>query len=292
METALFVNEYTQTNRHIHTSSIWARSNLLSLQEVGTLRALRSHTAGRQGLHSYLFFVVLEGSGTVSFDGKEACLQAGDCVFIDCRKAYTHTSDEQNPWRLAWCHFQGSSMNGLYTKYTSRGGNWFFHPKDQKVYERLLQNLYETATSESYILDVKINTILAELVELLFEETIVPEQENGKHVVENARDAFDVTAVKCYIEEHFTEELSLDSVAKALFIQKGYLCRIFKDSYGTSINTYIQQVRIAKAKGLLRFSKLSVAQIAEECGFEDANYFSRQFKKQEGMTPGEYRKQW
>ncbi|MCD7771357.1 MAG: AraC family transcriptional regulator, partial [Oscillospiraceae bacterium] len=68
--------------------------------------------------------------------------------------------------------------------------------------------------------------------------------------------------------------------------------RNFKEIYGTSIGSYIQIVRIGKAKELLRFSTKTIEAIGSECGYDDKNYFSRVFKKVEGYSPSEFRKLW
>ena len=73
---------------------------------------------------------------------------------------------------------------------------------------------------------------------------------------------------------------------------KFYLSKIFKEQFGTSVNSYLLQVRVTHAKRLLRFSDLSIEQIGYSCGVEYDNYFSRMFKKIEGLSPGEYRKKW
>ncbi|MBQ1349455.1 MAG: helix-turn-helix transcriptional regulator, partial [Ruminococcus sp.] len=62
--------------------------------------------------------------------------------------------------------------------------------------------------------------------------------------------------------------------------------------YGITINAYISRKKITAAKQLLRFSDKSIEQIGFEIGISDTNYFTRLFKKIEGITPGEYRKWW
>ena len=66
----------------------------------------------RQGLASYLFFVVESGSGTLEYEGETRVLSAGDCVFLDCRRPYRHyTGDDL--WQLRWAHFYGPNMAAI-----------------------------------------------------------------------------------------------------------------------------------------------------------------------------------
>ena len=75
-------------------------------------------------------------------------------------------------------------------------------------------------------------------------------------------------------------------------INKFYLSKIFKETYGTTINNYLISKRITRAKQLLRFTDMTVDEIGVAVGMADANYFSRMFRKVEGSSPREYRKQW
>ena len=114
-----------QSSRILYTPSPFARSSLLHLQEVGSLTAIRPHTSKREKLQSYLCFMVEDGEGELVYEGKKYELKTGDVVFIDCRKAYRHSTG-MNPnaglWSLRWCHFYGPSMPAVYAKYCERGG--------------------------------------------------------------------------------------------------------------------------------------------------------------------------
>ena len=102
----------------------------------------------------------------------------------------------------------------------------------------------------------------------------------------------DLQSIKDYIDHHYQEKITLDLLAEMFYINKFYLTRIFKEQYGTTINSYLLQVRITHAKQMLRFSDLPIEKIAHECGMVDANYFARMFRKVEGISPGEFRKRW
>lgn len=85
---------------------------------------------------------------------------------------------------------------------------------------------------------------------------------------------------------------SLEELSSRFFINKYYMVKLFTEAYGTSIRVYVNALRVTKAKQLLRFSDMRMEEIGCEVGFEDPNYFSRMFKKVEGMSPSEYRKLW
>ena len=76
------------------------------------------------------------------------------------------------------------------------------------------------------------------------------------------------------------------------YINKFYLTRIFKEKFGVTLNNYLLQIRITHAKQLLRFTDKTVETIGVECGMGSVHYFSRMFKKIEGISPSEYRKIW
>ena len=79
-----------ESERILYTPSTFARSSLIHLQEVGSLKAISAHTSSRKDLVSFLCFVVLDGCGELAYEGNTYFLKKGDCVFIDCRKAYSH----------------------------------------------------------------------------------------------------------------------------------------------------------------------------------------------------------
>ena len=275
-------------SRILYTASSFARANLIHLQEIGESKALKPHTSRRKSLVSYLFFVVLEGTGTVGYDGTEYHLKQGDCVFLDCRKPYFQRADAEHLWRLKWVHFYGPNMNGIYDKYLQRGGLPCFISRHMPEYEQLLDELYGIAASDLYIRDMKIFEKLAAILSLLMEESwnqsgVSPRAPHSKR---------EMQPVKDYIDQHYKEKISLEQLAELFYINKFYLTRVFKQQYGLSINNYIQMLRITHAKQLLRFSTLSVEEIGRECGIEDGNYFSRVFKKIEEVSPGEFRRMW
>ena len=91
-----------------------------------------------------------------------------------------------------------------------------------------------------------------------------------------------------YISEHYTEKILLDNICFLFGTNKTTLCQTFKEEYGITILSYIDQLKIKDAKKLLHTQKLSITQISEKLGFSSIHYFCRHFKKHTGMSPSEY----
>ena len=98
--------------------------------------------------------------------------------------------------------------------------------------------------------------------------------------------------IKLYLDNNFREKITLEMLSEIFFINKFYLTRVFKEQSGTTINSYIIQLRITDAKHMLRFTNKTIEEIGLECGIGPLHYFSRVFKKIEGISPNEYRKKW
>ena len=273
------------SSRIIYTPSTFARTSLLHLQEVGSLQAVHPHISTRTNLLSFLCFIVLSGEGTLSYEEQTYQLDQGDCVFIDCRKAYSHSTSD-NLWSLQWCHFYAPFLPAVYEKYKERGGRPVFHPKNLAKFRELFSEVYLLASSSDYIRDMRLNEKLSMLLTMLMEESWHPEDS----MVSKKR--MELTKLKEYLDEHYTEKISLDELAIHFFINKYYLTKIFKETYGTTINSYIIAKRITRAKQMLRFTDMTLEEIAIAVGLNGGNYFSRMFKKIEGISPREYRKQW
>ncbi|MDD3202297.1 MAG: helix-turn-helix domain-containing protein, partial [Pygmaiobacter massiliensis] len=105
-----------------------------------------------------------------------------------------------------------------------------------------------------------------------------------------AADTRPIRTAKQYIQEYFAQPLTLEEVSGIAGFNPSYFSSLFKKECGQNFTEYLAEVRIAKAKELLRESKLSVAEICEAVGYLDLKYFTKTFKKSTGIKPGEFRK--
>jgi AraC-like DNA-binding protein len=94
-----------------------------------------------------------------------------------------------------------------------------------------------------------------------------------------------------YIDFHIDGDLAVETLCKMLYVSKSKLYAVSRSEFGMGISDYIQEQRMKKAKKLLRETDNMISAIAASVGYADANYFTRAFKRETGMTPKKYRAQ-
>lgn len=93
-----------------------------------------------------------------------------------------------------------------------------------------------------------------------------------------------------YMQEHMTEEVSLNILAEEFHLSAQYISQLFKNEIGVNFLAYLTNIRMEQAKKLLLSSQLSIAEISERSGYGDYRVFTKAFKKAEGVTPSQYRR--
>jgi len=286
MKNEMFQGELVESSRVLYTPSVFAKGSLLYLQETGSLTAKKKHISTRHHLDSFLFFIVLNGSGTLIYDHETYSLEPGDCAFIDCSQGYSQYSSSNRLWTLSWVHFNGQNMKEIYQKYVERSSKPVYHTSQISQYTDLITKIYSLANSKEYVKDMSLNAYLSTLLTYVMKDCWMIDNTLGK------KPKKDIEQVHAYIENHYVEKISLESLADLFYINKFYLTRIFKEQYGISIMACLNQMRINQAKQLLRFTNDNLDSIAVKCGYQNGSYFSKVFYKLEGITPNHFRKSW
>jgi two-component system response regulator YesN len=113
----------------------------------------------------------------------------------------------------------------------------------------------------------------------------------AKHMAERKKNQLEdiVTKAISYISDNYRKDISLETVSREVNINPYYFSKKFKEETGVNFIDYLTDIRIGKAKELLKEDKLSIKEVCLASGYSDPNYFSRIFKKVENITPSEFR---
>ena len=99
-----------------------------------------------------------------------------------------------------------------------------------------------------------------------------------------------ITLITRYLQEHLAEEISLSILAEEFHLSAQYISQLFKSEIGVGFLAYLTNIRMEQAKKLLLSTPLPIAEVSEQSGYGDYRVFTKVFKKSEGITPSQYRR--
>lgn len=99
-----------------------------------------------------------------------------------------------------------------------------------------------------------------------------------------------ITGITKYMQEHLSEDVSLHILSEEFHLNSQYISQLFKNEIGVNFLPYLTNIRMEHAKKLLLSSSLSIAEVSEQSGYGDYRVFTKVFKKSEGITPSQYRR--
>ena len=99
----------------------------------------------------------------------------------------------------------------------------------------------------------------------------------------------EIEVVKKYIFEHYSEELSVESLGKMVYMAPSYLSSVFKKETGQNLNRFIKAYRMERAKDMLENTMAKIVDISISCGYANVSYFCSSFREYFGISPQKYR---
>lgn len=115
------------------------------------------------------------------------------------------------------------------------------------------------------------------------------QDKNPELSLESVRMQAVAEGIRTYVEAHYMEDITLQSMAAVMNYSEAYFCKLFKQCFDKSFVSYLTWFRMEKAKELLASPLVNVKDISSKVGYQDSNYFAKVFKRLTGMTPSEYR---
>jgi len=239
---------------------------------------------------------ILHGAGDKVLDyvpGETFMLPAAAEMIIDFPEA-----DYQNPTQCTalvieddYLQKQLAYINEMFPREKEQGDEWtlnmdqLFLRNDEKIAflsTRLMRLFSGDDPMKDLLVDIKIKELVLSIMRLQNHKAI----STGRSKI-NER----FRAVVDYIRKNITADITPSQLSQIACMSKSVFYRAFNNEFGTTPNNMILQEKIRHAKMLLEAEDLHIREVCFSSGFSDPNYFSRVFKKIEGMTPGEYKTQ-
>jgi AraC family transcriptional regulator len=228
--------------------------------------------------HERAFFgLILEGAYTERYERKSR--DCGSSTVLFHPEGESHSEDhhdvvvrifsvEPDPELLTRIRTRSSALHG---PLESPGGSM----------TQLCGRLYREFRNPDPLSPIAMEGLVLELLTEAGRHSISPPEAHHPRWLREARDL---------LHDRFTEDLSLQEIAVTVGIHPTHLARTFRRCYGCTVGDYLRQLRIRQASHALATSNESLCQIALDAGYSDQSHFASAFKREIGLTPGQYRK--
>ena len=225
----------------------------------------------------YKMYYVCSGQGAIHTPGQTIPLTQGDIFFTF--PAFPFAIESKQDFAYMYISFVGLRGNMILESLAISNTNFVFHNAEE------VSDFWEKGLA----IDPKVIDLMSESV-LLYTFSFL----GNKLLTENNKphQYHGVNLIKKYIDDHFTEHnFSLDTMSRELSYNKKYVSYIFKKQFGIGIIDYLNTIRIQNACTMIEQGFTSINDIADRCGYSDAQYFSKIFKAKMGAAPTQHIKQ-
>lgn len=234
----------------------------------------------RNSYDSFLLMYVYSGTLTVEYADQKTTVSKGEFVLLNCYEPHAYYS--ATGWESIWCHFDGPVAGQYYQMIVQRSGNILRIPNPYSTIS-ILEIIYDSCTSGANKKEPILSKLLTDLL------TALLTSEDSTHGTKNtSADTIDESIA--YINEHFTENISVSELAEKAMLSQYYFIRLFKKHTGYTPHEYILTLRLNTAKYLLQTSPASIKEICFRTGFSCESAFCSTFKKSTGKSPSQYRR--
>ncbi len=249
-----------------------------NIESVGITRPDPDYFISRDRSDYHIIEYIVSGKGVLSVGDKEYLLEAGDVYILPPESKHCYRADREQPFLKIWCNFYSTTFAKIQTDYRL-DNKYVFHAAEC---EEEFIRIFEIANIGSRINDNEWAFIASHLTAILNKIAAKTFRPEGSSAVS--------LRAKEILDNSVFDNITVEDLAKQLFVSKTYLTREFKSMYGTSPYQYLLNKKLSQAKLLLRSFNMTIKQISDKLSFADEHYFSGLFKQKIGVSPSEFRR--
>lgn len=238
---------------------------------------------------------IISGKGKFCINDRMYHVQEGDIIFINPgEKHQSIVTDPNAPTTEFYTGFTDFHFRDMEPNNFDIRRNIPIIHTDAELKQQVTKLSYAMLEEQENNMPGKyfmLKSYLTQMLLLIIREIIEPQKAQSGYNFTSSNKNYVVHRIMTYIDEHFTQKISLDQIAKNMYLSPVYISKIFKEETGDSPINYLIKIRMERAKDMLiNPDETSVKNIATRVGYEDAYHFSKLFKKHYGVSPLNYKK--
>jgi AraC-like DNA-binding protein len=259
----------------------------LKLYYCGVEHSVSDHTWGPGVQEHFKIHYVNSGKGTFVCADQTYSLSKGEAFLISPNIPCFYKADHEDPWTYSWVAFNGLHAE-MYIKRTQLSHkNPIIRCKEELVnpIEDCFQQMFE-ARHHEVSRDMKLLSSFYSFLAMIVDTV---EHQGAMALTNDTKEQYINQAVG-YIEANYSNNITIEDIAKELNLNRKYMSKLFKEFIGWSPQHYLMRYRMNRACNLLKNPLLQIGEISQSVGYQDQLFFTRIFKSLVGCSPTQYRK--
>lgn len=254
----------------------------LNLYQYGEENCDKGHSFGPAVRQHYLFHYVISGTGVLSSEYGSFPVVAGEGFLIHPHDVTTYRADSKDPWHYMWLEVDGLVAGKIFEECRLSRQFPIYRPRQNEDAPLALRYLRQLIShgDEHRLKTLGLSYLFfSALIDNALQSIAEPPSDKAQHLRK---------AVKL-IENRYHEPLTIERLAAYCNINRSYLCRLFKGTYGIGPKEYLLNFRMSIAASLLCNSQTSIKVVGISVGYENQLHFSKAFKQVHGLSPAKWR---
>lgn len=239
------------------------------------------HKYGPAVRNFYLIHYILDGQGEFYVNGNCYQLTKRQGFLIEPDYQTVYMSDATAPWTYVWVGFSGKKAKEMLNTFGLCQDFPIFTCGEEQHPEKYVMDMlqHNNASSDDQYRQMAML--------YLFFSCLAKANKDKAHCAPD-ENVYVIHAIR-YIQNHYSEPLQIEEIARYVGLNRSYLSTLFKEHTGQSPIKYLQTFRLTKAAHLLSMTQLSIASIAFSCGYQEPESFCKAFRQHTGLSPSKYR---
>ena len=268
-----------------HTPTEGSRQIFYSVLRAGHLIAGQDYKQVHPNYPGHKLLLCLKGTGFIQVGGRTLAVGPGNIGWIFNHHDNAHWPEKGSPWEMYWIRVDGPYLDQIYKTLTAAGSP-VFAGVDTNACAQIYRRIFRIMKSRSIAMEAALHTEVAGLIKQLFLARHSANPSAGDTPDEIPKSLHKpMEAMRLY----YDRPLRIEELAGMANMSVSSFFRYFKAATGTSPIDWLKRERINQAKRRLLETDDSIALIAEQTGYYDQFYFSRDFKRMNQISPSEYR---
>ena len=271
---------YEDTSLHFYVPAPMGNREVMYYPiSVGYFDCKPSYGVQRNAFSSYLLIVMLTGALSWQTRQGRGVARPGQILLLDCNSPHTYAA--QGKCSFTFVHFAGGQSAEIYAEIEKTGGNMIHLPDPNELNEAIGEMLSGMRSDRRLNEGQASALIYGMLMKLLERSGASGRSGSGNPAVDRAI---------AYIQTHLSERLTVEDMAASTGYSASYFSHLFAEDTGMSPYQFVVRSRVEHAQQLLMTTRMTVQEIAFQCGFNSAANFCYTFRRMTGVSPHAYRK--